>query len=595
MNSPFALLDNICEERARHYHHFHHRDTLTAEQLDQLDALLYQGWQQGLHCTLRIPYELGLALYRLPTKPAALAIDWYQDCHMLTRQQIPDLLNEAINRLDNPLQGMFIDAHYSVSEDDYRDFIDRIHQHILAGDVYQINFTLERTAHFTGDPLLLYQRLRQRQPVPYAALMYHPDDGYTLCLSPECFLTIHGREITTEPMKGTLAKPAAAADVAAAKNALAHDEKNRAENAMIVDLLRNDLSKIAEPFGVRVENPFHVAAFGSVLQMTTKIRAKMSYGCGLSDIIRATFPCGSITGAPKKMAMHIIDQLENRPRGIYTGSIGYVEPLANGRIHSVLNVAIRTLTIQNQIARFGVGGGITIDSSAEGEYEECRVKTRFLNLPPEINLFETLRVESGNVLRLDAHLQRLKNSAAALSLPTVDIIKLKERLQRLAAQQDDAPQRLKITLSKANLSVNVDPLPQKAPAPRCLLYPDALPDEDILRCYKTSYRGIFDAAWQFAVKNQAFDALFFNQSGFLLEGGRSNVFLCIDHQWYTPPLQLHILAGVMRQTILEQPELIGAERILQEKLTAFDVQRAEKIILTNSLRGIIPVTLIDVT
>lgn len=590
--TPFALLDNSRDHNARYYHHYCHRDTLDAEHLDQLDSLLQRGWQQGLHCTLRLPYEFGRDLIGLSRHSACLAIDWYQHCEMLSaRRQAAFFRAWRIHHRQN-LRGILISSG-EIDKTRYREQIQKIHQHILAGDVYQINYTEALDGQFSGDPVLLYATLRERQPAPYAALMAHPDDGHTLCFSPECFLTLDGKTVFTEPMKGTAAAPDDPVLLARAKATLRDDPKNRAENAMIVDLLRNDLSRVAEPFSVQVEQPFAVHQYGSVLQMTSRVRAHLRNSVTIADLIRATFPCGSITGAPKHMAMQIIHRLEKRPRGIYTGAIGYLEPGENG-ICGGLNVAIRTLTIKDDRTDFGVGGGITIESNADLEYQECQTKAAFLRLPAPVSLFETLRIENRQPQRLREHRARLAHSAAALRLPTPPgETQLAAQIQAFLAQQKepDLPWRMKLFVDTCGFSISGAPI-TNTPAPYCRIHDTALPVKNPLRRFKTSDRSEYDRAWQQAAANGAFDGLIFNTRGELLEGGRSNVFLYCNGQWLTPPLSLDILPGVMRAQVMKNPALIGAERIEERLLHLKDLQQAEKILLTNSLRGILAVTLI---
>ena len=580
MTMPYLLLDDARAGRARLYRDHIRRDTLTAADLDQLDALLARGWADGLHAALRIPYEFGVALMELAASAPPLILDWYARLDHLQGDAIDAWLRA---QHDGAPAGL-LDLRFDTDRAAYARTIAAIHELIRAGNTYQINYTLRATAATYGDPVALYQHLRALQPAPYAALAWHPADGHTLCLSPELFLARDGDHLHTLPMKGTAR---ATGDIAAAKAALARDPKNRAENTMIVDLLRNDLSKIARPHGVSVSDAFHVARHGEILQMTSRVNARLRPGITHAAILRAAYPCGSITGAPKRITMQYIAALESSPRDLYTGALGYIEA-----DEMRLNVAIRTLQIADGRARIGVGSGITIDSDAAAEYQECHDKTAFLRHPPDIGLIETLRVADGVPQQLDAHLARLAASADALGLPC-DAAALRAAVIAHCADANSA-HRLKITLQHDGTpQLELVPLDAIAGDVFVLEHPTPLPDRDPLRRHKSTHRAHLDRIWQAAVANGAFDALLYNESGELLEGARSSVFLRIDGAWYTPPLALDILPGIARARILAEPALIGATHIAEGRLRRGDVARAEKILLVNSLRGTLTARLID--
>ena len=571
---PYLLLDDARAGRARLYRDHIRRDTLTAADLDQLDALLARGWVDGLHAALRIPYEFGLALMELAESAPPLVLDWYARLDHLHGDAIDAWLRAQHDGAPAGLLGLQFDTDRAA----YARNIATIHELIRAGNTYQVNYTLRANAESYGNPVALYQRLRALQPAPYAALAWHPQDGHTLCLSPELFLARDGEQLHTLPMKGTAR---AEGDIEAAKAALARDPKNRAENTMIVDLLRNDLSKIAQLHGVTVSDAFHVEQHGEVLQMTSRVNARLRSGTSYAAILRATYPCGSITGAPKRITMQYIAALESSPRDLYTGALGYIEA-----DEMQLNVAIRTLQITDGHARFGVGSGITIDSDADDEYRECQLKTAFLRHPPQLGLIETLRVADGAPQQLDAHLARLAASADALGLPC-DAAALRAAVMAHCADAASA-HRLKITLPRDGTpQLELAPLDAIAGDVFVLEHPTPLPDRDPLRRHKSTHRAHLDRIWQAAVANGAFDALLYNESGELLEGARSSVFLRIDGAWHTPPLALDILPGIARARILAEPALIDATHIAESRLTRADVARAEKILLVNSLRGIL--------
>ena len=571
---PYLLLDDARAGRARLYRDHIRRDTLAAADIDQLDTLLARGWADGLHAALRIPYEFGVALMDLAASAPPLILDWYARLDHLHGDAIDAWLHSQHDGAPAGLLGLQFDTDLAA----YAHNIATIHELIRAGNTYQVNYTLRATAESYGNPIALYQRLRALQPAPYAALAWHPADGHTLCLSPELFLARDGEWLHTLPMKGTAR---AEGDIAAAKAALARDPKNRAENTMIVDLLRNDLSKIAQLHGVTVSDAFHVAQHGEVLQMTSRVNARLRSGTSYAAILRAAYPCGSITGAPKRITMQTIAALESSPRDLYTGALGYIEP-----DKMRLNVAIRTLQITDSHARFGVGSGITIDSDADDEYRECQLKAAFLRHPPQLGLIETLRVADGAPQYFDAHLARLAASANALGLPC-DAAALRAAVIAHCADANSA-HRLKITLQHDGTpQLELAPLDAIAGDVFVLEHPAPLPDRDPLRRHKTTHRAHLDRIWRAATARGAFDALLYNQSGYLLEGARSSIFLRIDGAWHTPPLALDILPGIARARILAEPALIGATHIAETRLGRADVARADTLLLTNSLRGIL--------
>ncbi len=598
----FALLDDAVSNRAMLFTGAVHHDFLSAEQLSDLDGCLQKGWQQGWHVLMLADYEFGLPLQQLPEsgRTGWLALHWFANKQAVDAEK---WLAEHASVQPSGLSA----ADFQTSEADYHADIERIHQAIARGETYQINYTTRLRLDAYGDPVALYRRLRQ--PVPYAALAYLPQAQqpavWTLCFSPELFLRIAANgDISTEPMKGT----APVSDDPGGAERLRADPKNRAENIMIVDLLRNDLGKIADIGSVRVPEPFAVNQFGTVWQMSTAVHAHARAGTTLADLLRATFPCGSITGAPKRMSMQLIQQWESSPRGLYTGSIGHLEPSDDGLgCQGTLNVVIRTLqlmpsetpvtdadAVPHYHAEYGVGSGIVWDSDPAAEYQECGWKARFLSqLRPIVDLFESILVTHGEANLLPLHLQRLLHSARALNIPIHADTLADYYRQAIAEQPREAVRRLKITLfSDGRLSHQAADLTAMNAPQTVLLAPQTLPDQDYLRRFKTTRRSVYDLAWQEAEKQQAFDSLFFNRSGYLLEGGRSNVFVLIDGCWYTPSLDLDILNGVMRQAVLADPvRYLGSPSVQESRISLADVQCAERIVLSNALRGAFAVRL----
>lgn len=619
--SYFALFDDAVSGRAKRYQNHVESRFFHYKELDLLDDALQKGWQKGLYAVLFADYGFGLPLMGVDSgRGGNLALHWFADC--------ADIDAESwLAQHSDGLPAGISTPQSSVSEADYLNHIRQIHEAIRRGDTYQINYTTRLHLQAYGNPVSLYRRLRQ--PVPYAVLSHLPDaegqSSWTLCFSPELFLKIGSDgTISTEPMKGTAPILGDGQDERRAAE-LQADPKNRAENVMIVDLLRNDLGKIAQTGKVCVPEPFKVSRFGSVWQMTSTIRAQALPDTSFADILRAAFPCGSITGAPKKMSMQIIESLETEARGLYTGSIGYLNPCSGGLgFEGTFNVVIRTLSLKpasasdgivsgiggpdsNVQARtagqgeatpyrfqvhplyqgvYGVGSGIVIDSDPAAEYRECGWKARFLNeLRPDFGIFETLRAENGRCALLDRHLCRLKAAARALNLPLPD--GCENQIQQYIAHLPDGSFRVKALLASDGISLSRAVLNHLADKQRVIISPAVLPAQNYLRRFKTTHRALFDQAWQTAETQGAFDSLFFNSDGILLEGGRSNVFVKHRGQWLTPSLDLDILNGIMRQAVLDEPQkYLHTNQVIETHITQKTLQEAEEIRLSNALRGI---------
>jgi para-aminobenzoate synthetase/4-amino-4-deoxychorismate lyase len=382
---------------------------------------------------------------------------------------------------------------------------------------------------------------------------------------------------------------------------LASDPKNRAENIMIVDLLRNDLSRVALPGSVTVPNLFHVAQHGNVLQMTSTVEAKAKPDLSLRTLLDAVFPCGSVTGAPKKRSMEIIQELEGAPRGYYCGALGWLDP--NGDF--AFSVPIRTLTLEGNDSALqtkftlGIGAGITIDSDPKLEWQECQTKSAFVTeMPSELGLFETIRVEAQKPLRFAAHLERLQHSASVLRIPFVAARVIEAAERACLAIPSSLPYRLRIDLladgSVTAVSHALEPIANEVTifwASKVL--PDAnqaiMQSSNLFLAHKVNKRTLYDLAWKNAVLLGGFDAVFLNEAGFVTEGGRSSIFIQPkgSNQWLTPPLSAGVLPGVMRQSLLDDPQWDTH----QATFTAADLVDADRILVCNALRGAVPAVL----
>jgi len=546
-----------------------------------------QALARGLHAVPVLSYELGHHIVGVepradtPGAPPLAQVLLFERCDELSQSEVADWL-AAQAAADNTPAGV-AGIRANVSEAQFVDAIQRIRDYIAAGDTYQVNYTYRLHFDAFGSLFALYQRLRARQPVPYGALIGFDDGRAVLSLSPELFVRKEGETLTARPMKGTAPAAADEAENARRAAALAADPKNRAENLMIVDLLRNDIGRVATTGSVEVPKLFEVTRFSSVLQMTSTVQARLRDDATLGEIFNALYPCGSITGAPKKRTMEIIAELEPEPRGIYTGAIGWFAPDGD----FCLNVPIRTLTLQAEqngirIGVMGVGAGIVYDSEPHDEFAECQLKARFLTgLSNDFELFETMHAtREAGPRHLERHLQRLASSARYFGFAWDEAAArayLTLACQALPAGQ---PHRLRLAMNSAGaFAVQTGALAPLQEPVRVLLADEATDSGDLFLRHKSTVREHYDAAWKAADAQGAFDKLFFNERGELTEGGRSNVFIRMDGMWITPPLSTGILPGVMRAVIIDA---WGAQEhiVTREMLLA-----AEEIVVCNSLRG----------
>lgn len=456
----------------------------------------------------------------------------------------------------------------------------RVHALIAAGDLYQANLTYRAHFAFAGDPYALYRRLRARARARHCAYM---DDGERqfLSFSPELFFEISPEGIIrARPMKGTAARGETAEEDAAACARLAASEKERGENLMIVDLLRNDLSRISQRGSVGVEKLFEVETYPTVHQMVSTISARLEPGAGVERIVRALFPCGSVTGAPKLRAMEVIREVETDARGIYCGAIGWFAPDGG----AAFNVAIRTLTISGGSGELGIGGAIVFDSRPRAEYEECRIKARFYEAGrPEIRLIETLRyAPAAGFVRGGRHLARMAASAAALGLP-FDPAAARAAL-RACTDGAGGSLRIRLTLEEdGTLAAKAAPFTGSSARWRFAVSSKRMWSGDVLLRHKTSLRELYDGEHTRLAKETGCDeVLFLNERGELTEGSRTNIFVQKGGQLLTPPLASGLLDGCLRRELIEQG------RCLEAVLLHDDLARAEQIFLGNSLRGLIP-------
>ncbi|ONF96144.1 aminodeoxychorismate synthase component I [Sphingomonas jeddahensis] len=466
-----------------------------------------------------------------------------------------------------------------VTRDQYDAMLGEVLELIAAGDIYQANLTFRARAPFAGDPLALYAAVRGRAQAGWGAVVATGRDTL-LSFSPELFFRLDDGSLTCRPMKGTARRDPDPTRDAAIAEALATDEKQRAENLMIVDLMRNDLSRVAAPGSVRVPELFAVEPYPTVHQMTSTVAATLAPGQDAMDVLSALFPCGSITGAPKLRAMQVIAATEQDARGAYTGAIGRSE--ANG--DAQFNVAIRTLHIRDgdQHATLGLGGGIVADSRADCEWDEALAKGAFLTHGQrDPDLIETMHFDpEAGILLIERHLARMKASATTFGF-VFDRHEARNELQA-ATFRLRRPARVRLLASASGrITIEVGPLPPARATPmQVALVPLPVSPADFRLHHKTSNRAFYDDARR---ASGADEVLFLDPQGFITEGSFTNVFVERDGRLLTPPLVRGLLPGVLRA------ELIDNGRAIEADLTPDDL--AEGLHVGNALRGIMPATL----
>jgi para-aminobenzoate synthetase/4-amino-4-deoxychorismate lyase len=493
-----------------------------------------------------------------------------------------------------------IAAEFALTEAEYAQRIAAIHEWIRAGDVYQLNFTAPFHIKAPGSIAALYARLRARQPVDYGAFLHWQQGRHILSFSPELFFRIENdgptRRIVTRPMKGTARRGRTTREDLEIAEWLRNDPKNRSENVMIVDLLRNDLGRVARTGTVHADRLFDVERYATLWQMTSTVSAELRPEVGYQEIFRALFPSGSVTGAPKVRAMQLLAELEEAPRGVYTGAIGYFSPR-----QTVFNVAIRTLELEGgpgtMCGIMGAGSGIVIDSEAAEEYRECLLKASFLTgpahrtteqriqQPDKLFLIETM-LWNGAYPFIELHLDRLADSADYFGF-ACDRDAIRTALEQHAQQFAESAQR-KVRLlmidPDGNVRICSEPLPPN-PDPnrvaRVCISPHRTDPADPTLYHKTTQRPIYALQYLEAQRRGFDDALFLNLRGEVTEGAISNVFIEKDGRWSTPPVECGLLAGVYRRHLLQtRPEI--EERVL----FLDDLRQADGVYIANAVRGL---------
>ena len=564
---PFVLLDDVAAGTARLFTGL--VETVVAEVPEAVAAALAQLNTLGPWAGY-IGFEAGYALEAaLPRRqpPPGEPLLWFGRFQSEAPVDAAAVLGDGQAEIGAVQPGL-CEAEYAAK-------LALVQELIAAGDIYQANLTFNAAVSVGGHPLHLYKRLRGGSRAPYGALVF-TGSLWILSFSPELFFRLDGRTLLARPMKGTAARGFDADDDARRADALQNDPKNRAENLMITDLLRNDLSRVAD--NVAVPALFTIETYPTVLQMTSTITATAHAGITAADVLMQLFPCGSVTGAPKIRAMQVIAAVEAGPRGAYTGSIGAISAKGD----AVFNVAIRTLVMQQgQNARLGLGSGVVADSDAASEWAECLQKSAFLARKSPPDCLETMRVEAGIVPDLALHLARLARTAAFFG-GKYDRKHLETSIPAIVPQGFSGRLRLLLAPSGA-FSVQLSPLPAgPGGVADVALAPLPVGQGDWRLRHKTTDRGFYDAA---RVASGAFEVVFTGADGLLTEGSFTNIFVERGGVLLTPSLSAGLLPGILRARLLAEGRATVAN------LTANDLKRG--FFIGNALRGLMPARLRD--
>lgn len=574
-DSPYVLLDDARLSNASPARLYADPvECLTARNLDEIERLLdalRSAKAQGLHAAGFLAYDAGAAFLPHVPKPSDGLLAWFglfEQYQEFNSDVMPSFLPNPAGAWLSPLCPEILRA-------DYANAFAKCQEYISAGDIYQTNLTFPLSADYAGDPLALYAALRPRAAAGYGGVIWTGEQHY-LSFSPELFFALKDSRVTTKPMKGTAARRIDPLADAAEIETLRTDPKQRAENLMIVDLLRNDLSRVCQAGSVSVPELFHVESYPTVHQMTSTVTGQLPEMRDAVDVIKALFPCGSITGAPKIRAMQIIGEVETSPRGIYCGSIGRID--ANG--DAAFNVAIRTFTLCEATKRvsLGLGSGVVADSDEAAEWAECLAKGDFAQVGGYgFDLIETMRFEPANgIMRLELHLERMKASAREFGF---EFDRHDTRNQLHAATFHlEVLSKIRMLLSKSGaVAIEIRPLADAIEPWRVAVVPLPVDGGDFRLHHKTTDRAFYDEA---RISSGADEVLFVDCDGCLTEGSITAIFVERDGALLTPPLSRGALPSVLRRELIENGRAIEAD------LTADDL--TQNFFVGNSVRGLIP-------
>jgi para-aminobenzoate synthetase/4-amino-4-deoxychorismate lyase len=608
--NPYMFLETLGHDSENHRSYFFDEPEDIAllspgGNVDVFFSKIEEGLRKGLWAAGYFSYELGYLLepklrHLLDSKSPGVPLAWvglFRTPVTVDHRKDRGRLFEKTNGYAAVTEGGYEirDLEPNLTRSEYDHAIARIKSHLSDGDTYQVNYTLKYRFALNGRPEALYMGLRDRQTVAYSACL-SDGDRTVISLSPELFLKKQGSTLQMKPMKGTARRGRTPGEDEQLARWLATDPKNRAENVMIVDMIRNDLGRIAVPGTVTVPRLFHIERFETLLQMTSTVRANLAAGTSWHEIMRALYPCASVTGTPKIRTMELIAELEREPRGIYTGAIGFIAP--EGR--ACLNVAIRTIVIDaDHRGEMGVGSGIVIDSDPPAEYDECVLKAEFLtvekalltdSIPNRIiekvwtrfSLLETMRLENGGIYLLDLHLQRLRSSADEFDV-ACPVQEIEQQLRDLTARHPVGCFKLRLLLHlDGRFDIVAEALGDMwGTSMRFGISERRIDSGDPFLYHKTTHRPLYDEERRRAFEDGLDDVIFLNERDEITEGTITNVFVEISGILYTPPVTSGLLPGTLRRHLLD------TGRCRERILTLDDLKRAEAIYLGNSVRGLV--------
>lgn len=589
--SPFALLENTKVESNDPYCAMLFINLVEWVECNEISKikskfeLIEKHLSEGYFAVGWFSYELGYAfetkLHPLISEQniAYFKVGIFKEKYELVSEEVDEFLSRI--KIKNQLPAFFYDFKFNLSETNYAEKIKQIKNDLFEGEVYQINLTGSFNFQYQGEPIILYQKLRHKQNVEYSALLNF-ENQTILSLSPELFFKKDGNSIIVKPMKGTANRGKNSKEDEMISIEMINDEKTLAENVMIVDLLRNDLNRIAETGSVQVPKLFEIETYQTVLQMTSTIQARINKQISHYELFKNLFPSGSVTGAPKIRAMEIIHALEARKRGLYTGALGYLLPNQK----TCLNVSIRTVICEpNGKAELGVGSGIVYDSEVKKEYDEIYLKARFLlQLEPGFELLETLLFDPIiGYSYLDLHLERLWSSSQTFHFKC-PIENLKKDLLQ-ATLKETVTTKVRVILNKqGNYIIEKTKVNLQKKTYWVDFSKQRTNSKNILFQHKTtddSVRKFYDEEWRFANQKGLSEILFLNEKGHVTEGSRTNIIIKKDQNFFTPPANCGLLNGIMRQQFI-----ILNQSVIEKVLEPEEILTADQILLVNSVLGI---------
>ncbi|MDP2303014.1 MAG: aminodeoxychorismate synthase component I [Ignavibacteria bacterium] len=579
-------------KKAKSYFFRNVKNVLTLND-DDVKAFFYQvetEIENGEQCYSILPYELGYYLddyFRsIQIKTEILSsLKKYLCFYFFDESEIIKIDSDEIDFSDFSVNKSRVkNFNLSQNESKYFDNIQSIKSHISEGDTYQVNYTIKGRFSYSQTPSDLFKKLIFNQSADFSAFI-NLGNIFLVSLSPELFFTIENGIISSRPMKGTIGRGISKTEDQKNYELLINSEKDKAENLMIVDLIRNDLGNIGETGSVVVKKLFEIEKYESLYQMTSSISSRIKHNLKFSEILKAIFPCGSITGAPKFRTMEIIKNLEKNTRGIYTGSIGF-----HLKDYTVYNVAIRTIEIDNETknCEVGLGSGIVWDSNPKSEYNEVKLKASFLL--DQVNYFElieTMLVVNNNIDLIDLHLVRLAG-ASNYFLFRFDELNIRNTIRNYLVKLDYLKNyKMKLLLSKwGEVKIFAEEIINNYNDVSVSISSTKINSQNRFQYFKTTNRKLYDDVFKMKKHRNDFDIIFINERDELCEGARSNIFLKKGEKYFTPPIDSGILNGIGREVF------INSNDVIETKLYSIDLFKAEEILLTNSVRGVIRVNLL---